>query len=102
MDNAINFDLLGLGGKWNSLDWSIEQFLKHIDEVEDLFASRDSHLMAEVVDLMAIGSHLIECGVFPHEVKKYTSFWEKMPSNNLPISLIASRRRKFIEKSKLD
>jgi len=98
----VDFKLSEMSEKWLDEEFVIEQFNKHIEEVKDLFNNRDSHLMSEVVDLLAISTQMRE--EFSHTTKyvnKRMKFWDNISKSNYN-NLIKKRYNKFLEKAKLD
>ena len=97
------FDVSKMSPKWDNEKWVIDQFTSHIAEVEELFNSRDEHLMAEVVDLLVIARRLIEIDNSNKAlVMPYINLWLGMSASNISQDLVNARYRKFKEKADLD
>jgi hypothetical protein len=92
-----------MSSKWEDFDWVNSQFLNHIEEVEELFNTKDNHLMAEVIDLLVISKQLVELGASEKVVlDQGVRLWTQVSKSNFPTELVERRYNKFLEKASLD
>ena len=98
----INFNLSDMASKWNDFDWVNTQYVKHLDEVRELFDTKDDHLFAEVIDLLAIAKQLTVLGVSENLILKDVRLWTQVSKSNMSEELINKRLDKFLEKASLD